>query len=51
MARGTLINLDALVKVTSTPGGDHVAVLGNGQNLPISRNGREEKLRARLFKL
>ena len=45
VARGTLINLDALVKVTSTPGGDHVAVLGNGQNCRSAGTSRDASVR------
>jgi two-component system LytT family response regulator len=37
LGRGTLANLNALVKVNVMPGGSHVALLGNGQKLQISR--------------
>ena len=50
LGRGTLANLDALVKVNVMPGGTHVAVLSNGQKLQISRI-QSRRLRARLFKL
>jgi two-component system LytT family response regulator len=50
LGRGTLANLDALVKVNVMPGGTHVAVLANGQKLQISRI-QSRRLRARLFKL
>jgi two-component system LytT family response regulator len=50
LGRGTLANLDALVKVNVMPGGTHVAVLANGQKLQLSRI-QSRRLRARLFKL
>ena len=50
LGRGTLANLDALVKVNVMPGGTHVAVMANGQKLQISRI-QSRRLRARLFKL
>jgi two-component system LytT family response regulator len=50
LGRGTLANLDALVKVNVMPGGTHSAVLSNGQKLQISRI-QSRRLRARLFKL
>ncbi|HEY7059412.1 MAG TPA: LytTR family DNA-binding domain-containing protein, partial [Vicinamibacterales bacterium] len=50
LGRGTLANLDALVKVNVMPGGTHVAILNNGQELQISRI-QSRHLRARLFKL
>jgi two-component system LytT family response regulator len=50
LGRGTLANLDALVKVNVMPGGTHVAILANGQKLQISRI-QSRRLRARLFKL
>lgn len=50
LGRGTLANLDTLVKVNAMPGGTHVAVLANGQKLQISRI-QSRRLRARLFKL
>ena len=50
LGRGTLANLDALVKVNVMPGGTHVAVLNNGQKLHISRI-QSRRLRSRLFKL
>lgn len=50
LGRGTLANLDALVKVNVMPGGTHVAILANGQKLQISRI-QSRRLRGRLFKL
>jgi two-component system LytT family response regulator len=50
LGRGTLANLDSLVKVNVMPGGTHVAILANGQKLQISRI-QSRRLRARLFKL
>jgi two-component system, LytTR family, response regulator len=50
LGRGTLANLDALVKVNVMPGGTHVAVMANGQKLQISRI-QSRRLRNRLFKL
>jgi two-component system LytT family response regulator len=50
LGRGTLANLDALVKVNVMPGGTHVAVLSNGQKLQISRI-QSRRLRNQLFKL
>jgi two-component system LytT family response regulator len=50
LGRGTIANLDALVKVNVMPGGSHVALLNNGQKLQISRI-QSRRLRARLFKL
>ena len=37
LGRGTLANIDAIVKVHVMPGGTHVAQLSNGQKLQISR--------------
>lgn len=50
LGRGTLANLDTLVKVNVMPGGTHVAVLSNGQKLQISRI-QSRRLRNQLFKL
>jgi two-component system LytT family response regulator len=50
LGRGVLANLDTLVKVNVMPGGAHVAVLSNGQQLPISRI-QSRLLRTRLFRL
>jgi two-component system, LytTR family, response regulator len=50
LGRGTLANLDAMVKVNAMPGGTHVAAMNNGQKLQISRI-QSRRLRARLFKL
>jgi two-component system LytT family response regulator len=37
LGRGTLANIDLIVKVSVMPGGTHVAVLSTGQRLPVSR--------------
>ena len=37
LGRGTLANVDLISKVSVMPGGTHVAVLANGQKLPVSR--------------
>ena len=37
LGRGTLARLDQIAKVNVMPGGTMIAVLGNGQKLPISR--------------
>ena len=37
LGRGTLANIDVISKVKVMPGGTHVAVLSNGQKLPVSR--------------
>lgn len=50
LGRGTLANVDLITKVSVMPGGTHVAVLSNGQKLPISRL-QSRLLRDRLLKL
>jgi two-component system LytT family response regulator len=50
LGRGTLVNVDLITKVSVMPGGTHVAVLSNGQKLPISRL-QSRVLRDRLLKL
>jgi two-component system LytT family response regulator len=50
LGRGTLANVDMIKKVVLAPGGAHVAVLTNGQELPISRL-QTPKFRNRLMKL
>jgi DNA-binding LytR/AlgR family response regulator len=50
LGRGTLVNIDALVKVTAMPGGAQLAVLSNGQTLPVSR-AQSRRLRTRIFRL
>jgi len=50
LGRGTLANVDQIGKVAVMPGGTHVAVLGNGQKLPVSRI-QSRVLRERLLKL
>jgi two-component system LytT family response regulator len=37
LGRGTLANVDLIVKISVMPGGTHIAVLGTGQKLPVSR--------------
>jgi two-component system LytT family response regulator len=37
LGRGTLANIDLIVKVNAMPGGTHLAVLANGQKLQVSR--------------
>jgi two-component system LytT family response regulator len=37
LGRGVLVNIDMIRKVVMQPGGNHTAVLSNGQELPISR--------------
>jgi two-component system LytT family response regulator len=50
LGRGTLANVEAIVKVTMMPGGTHVATLANGQKLQVSRL-QSRMLRDRLLKL
>ena len=50
LARGTLANINLIAKVNVMPGGMHVAVLTNGQKLPISRL-QSRVLRERFLKL
>lgn len=50
LGRGTLINIDCLVKVNVMPGGTHVALLSNGQKVQVSRL-QSRLLRYRLLKL
>jgi two-component system, LytTR family, response regulator len=50
LGRGTLANVDQITKVAVMPGGTHVAVLANGQKLPVSRI-QSRVLRERLLKL
>ena len=50
LGRGTLANVDQIGKVAVMPGGTHVAILGNGQKLPVSRI-QSRVLRERLLKL
>ena len=50
LGRGTLANVDQIGKVAVMPGGTHVAILANGQKLPISRI-QSRVLRERLLKL
>jgi two-component system, LytTR family, response regulator len=50
LGRGTLANIDLIVKVNAMPGGTHVAALANGQKLQISRL-QSRVIRERLLKL
>jgi two-component system LytT family response regulator len=50
LGRGTIASVDAITKVGVMPGGTHVAVLSNGQKLPVSRL-QSRLLRDRLLKL
>ena len=50
LSRGTLANVDCITKVAVMPGGAHVALLGNGQKLPVSRL-QSRILRERFLKL
>jgi two-component system LytT family response regulator len=50
LGRGTLANVDQIGKVAVMPGGTHVAILANGQKLPVSRI-QSRLLRERLLRL
>jgi two-component system, LytTR family, response regulator len=50
LGRGTLANVDQISKVAVMPGGTHVAILANGQKLPVSRI-QSRVLRDRLLRL
>jgi two-component system LytT family response regulator len=50
LGRGTLANVEQINKVAMMPGGTHVAILANGQGLPVSRI-QSRVLRDRLLKL
>lgn len=50
LGRGTLANVDLIVKVGALPGGTQEATLGNGQKLQVSRI-QSRILRQRLLKL
>jgi two-component system, LytTR family, response regulator len=50
LGRGTLANIELISKVNIMPGGTHVATLGNGQKLPVSRL-QSRLLRDRFLKL
>ena len=50
LGRGTIVNLDQIVKVVVMPGGTHEAVLANGQKLQVSRM-QSRFLRERFLKL
>jgi two-component system, LytTR family, response regulator len=50
LGRGTIANVDLILKVNIMPGGTHVATLGNGQKLAVSRL-QSRLLRDRFLKL
>ena len=50
LGRGTLANVDAIVKINVMPGGTHIALLSNGQKLQVSRL-QSRVIRERLLKL
>jgi len=50
LGRGTLANVDQIGRVAVIPSGSHVAILANGQKLPVSRI-QSRVLRDRLLKL
>jgi len=50
LGRGTLANIETIVKVNVMPGGTHVALLVNGQKLQVSRI-QSRILRERLLRL
>jgi two-component system, LytTR family, response regulator len=50
LGRGTLANIDAIVKINAMPGGTHVASLSNGQKLQVSRL-QSRVIRERLLRL
>ena len=50
LGRGTLVNIDAIVKINVMPGGTHTAILTNGQRLQVSRL-QSKALRERLLRL
>ena len=50
LGRGTLVNVDCLVKVNVMPGGTHVALLSTGHKLQISRL-QSRIIRERLLRL
>ncbi len=50
LGRGTLANVDQIVKVHVMPGGTHVASLANGQKLQVSRL-QSRLLRERFLRL
>jgi two-component system LytT family response regulator len=37
LARGTLVNVDTIAKISPMPGGTYMATLANGQELQVSR--------------
>jgi two-component system LytT family response regulator len=50
LARGTLVNVDLITKISVMPGGNHLAILANGQKLSVSRL-QSRVLRDRFLKL
>jgi two-component system LytT family response regulator len=50
LGRGTLVNVNVIKRVVVNPGGPHLAILANGQELPVSRI-QTRQFRERLLKL
>ena len=50
LARGTLASIDVIVKINVMPGGTSLAILSNGQRLPVSRL-QSRVLRGRFLRL
>ena len=50
LSRGAIVNLDTVQRVSPMPGGTYVAILGNRQQIPVSRL-RARALRDHLFRL
>jgi two-component system, LytTR family, response regulator len=50
LGRGTLANIDLIIKVTLMPGGTHMAILSTGQKLQVSRL-QSRVLRERFLRL
>jgi len=50
LGRGTLVNVHLITRVSTMPGGTHLAVLSTGQKMPVSRL-QSRVLRERFLKL
>jgi two-component system LytT family response regulator len=50
LGRGTLVSVDQITRIGMMPGGGHLAILANGQKLPVSRI-QSRTLRERFLKL
>jgi two-component system LytT family response regulator len=50
LSRGTLANVEGISPINAMPGGTHVALLSNGQKLPVSRL-QSRIIRERLLRL